>query len=150
MKYLLDTAAVSDYFRRVGATHERVQSQPPHALAISAITEHEIRFDLLDIPPAVYNRSANAPIAPDEIAKRRPKVAAKVRKLFRLLDDRLEEFRLRNDAHRAIAQLLIRLGNGKNRLPIDVQVPRFQHPAGQRIQKLAKAHLPQRIHARGH
>lgn len=52
MKYLLDTAAVSDYFRRVGATHERVQSQPPHALAISAITEHEIRFGLALKPGA--------------------------------------------------------------------------------------------------
>ena len=52
MKYLLDTAAVSDYFRRVGATHERVQSQPPHALGISAITEHEIRFGLALKPGA--------------------------------------------------------------------------------------------------
>lgn len=52
MKYLLDTAAVSDYFRRVGATHARVQAQPPHVLAISAVTEHEIRFGLALKPGA--------------------------------------------------------------------------------------------------
>ena len=52
MRYLLDTAAVSDYFRRVGATHDRVQAQPPHALAISTITEHEIRFGLALKPGA--------------------------------------------------------------------------------------------------
>lgn len=52
MSYLLDTSAVSDYFKRVGATYERVQAQPPHRLAVSAITEHELKFGLLLNPGA--------------------------------------------------------------------------------------------------
>ena len=52
MNYLLDTCAVSDYFKRVGATHARFQAQPPHQLAISTITEHEMRFGLALKPGA--------------------------------------------------------------------------------------------------
>lgn len=46
MNFLLDTCAVSDYFKRVGATHARFQAHPPYQLAISTITEHEMRFGL--------------------------------------------------------------------------------------------------------
>jgi tRNA(fMet)-specific endonuclease VapC len=46
VKYLLDTCVVSDYFRRVGKVHERVHAHPPYELALSAVTEHEIRFGL--------------------------------------------------------------------------------------------------------
>lgn len=52
MSFLLDTCAVSDYFQRVGATYERFQAQPPHRLAISTITEHELRFGLALKPGA--------------------------------------------------------------------------------------------------
>jgi tRNA(fMet)-specific endonuclease VapC len=52
MTYLLDTSAVSDYFRHVGATYERVQAQPPHRLALSAVSEHEILYGLALKPGA--------------------------------------------------------------------------------------------------
>lgn len=52
MTYLLDTSSVSDYFKRVGATYERFQAHPPHALRISTITEHEMRFGLALKPGA--------------------------------------------------------------------------------------------------
>lgn len=52
MSFLLDTCSVSDYFKRVGATYERFQAQPPHRLAISTITEHELRFGLALKPGA--------------------------------------------------------------------------------------------------
>ena len=45
-------SAVSDYFKRVGATYERVQAQPPHRLALSTVTEHELQFGLLLNPGA--------------------------------------------------------------------------------------------------
>ena len=50
MKYLLDTCAVSDYFRRVGKVAETMHATPPHELAISTITEHEIRYGLARQP----------------------------------------------------------------------------------------------------
>mgnify|MGYP003530361732 CR=1 FL=1 len=52
MSYLLDTSAVSDYFRRIGATYDRFQAHPPHVLAISTLTEHELRFGLALKPGA--------------------------------------------------------------------------------------------------
>jgi tRNA(fMet)-specific endonuclease VapC len=52
MKYLLDTCAVSDYFRRVGSVAERMHALAPHELAISTITEHEIRYGLARQPRA--------------------------------------------------------------------------------------------------
>ena len=50
MKYLLDTCTVSDYFRRVGRVAERMHAAPPHELALSTITEHEIRYGLAHQP----------------------------------------------------------------------------------------------------
>lgn len=50
MRYLLDTCAVSDYFRRTGRVAERMHAAPPHELAISTITEHEIRYGLARQP----------------------------------------------------------------------------------------------------
>jgi tRNA(fMet)-specific endonuclease VapC len=52
VSYLLDTSAVSDYFKRVGKTYERLQAQPPYLLAISTITEHEMRFGVALRPSA--------------------------------------------------------------------------------------------------
>ena len=52
MSWLLDTSAVSDYFRRIGSTFERVQAHAPHELALSAITEHEMLFGLALNPQA--------------------------------------------------------------------------------------------------
>jgi len=46
VRYLLDTCVISDYFRRVGAVHERLHAEPPYQLGLSAITEHEVRFGL--------------------------------------------------------------------------------------------------------
>jgi tRNA(fMet)-specific endonuclease VapC len=50
MKYLLDTCAVSDYFRRTGGVAACMHAMPPHELAISSITEHEIRYGLARQP----------------------------------------------------------------------------------------------------
>ena len=52
MKYLLDTCTVSDYFRRTGKVAERMQATPPHELAVSTITEHEMRYGLARQPRA--------------------------------------------------------------------------------------------------
>jgi tRNA(fMet)-specific endonuclease VapC len=52
VKYLLDTCTVSDYFRRVGAVADAMHALPPHQLAISTLTEHEIRFGLARQPRA--------------------------------------------------------------------------------------------------
>lgn len=46
MRYLLDTCVISDYFRRTGRVHERMHAQAPYLLAVSTITEHEVRFGL--------------------------------------------------------------------------------------------------------
>lgn len=52
MKYLLDTCAVSDYFRRRGGVAAAAHARPPHELAVSAITVHEIHFGVLRQPRA--------------------------------------------------------------------------------------------------
>lgn len=46
MRYLLDTCMVSDYFRRVGRVADRMHAVPPHELAVSTVTEHEVWFGL--------------------------------------------------------------------------------------------------------
>ncbi len=46
MKYLLDTCVVSDYFRRTGNVAAMMHARPPHDLAISSVTEYEMRFGL--------------------------------------------------------------------------------------------------------
>ena len=67
MSFLLDTCSVSDYFKRVGMTYERFQAHPPHRLAITTITEHELRFGLALKPGAT-------------------RLAASVRSLLQLID----------------------------------------------------------------
>lgn len=52
MKYLLDTCTVSDYFRRRGGVVSTAHAHPPHELAVSAITAHEIHFGVLRQPRA--------------------------------------------------------------------------------------------------
>jgi tRNA(fMet)-specific endonuclease VapC len=47
VKYLLDTSTVSDYFRRVGNVVAAMHAVPPHQLAVSAITEHEMRYSVV-------------------------------------------------------------------------------------------------------
>jgi len=44
VKYLLDTCTVSDYFRRRGAVAARLHALPPYELAVSSLTEHEMRY----------------------------------------------------------------------------------------------------------
>lgn len=58
MRWLLDTCTVSDYFRRRGQVAERMHAVAPHELAVSAITEHEIRYGLARQPrlPASLGR----------------------------------------------------------------------------------------------
>jgi tRNA(fMet)-specific endonuclease VapC len=49
---------MSDYFRRSGRVAERMHAVPPHELAVSAITEHEMRYGLarLRSPGALAQR----------------------------------------------------------------------------------------------
>lgn len=46
MKYVLDTCVLSDYVRRVGRVAEKMHAQPPHDLALTVITEHEMLYGL--------------------------------------------------------------------------------------------------------
>ena len=41
---------MSDYFRRIGQVAATMHAMPPHDLAISSITEHELRFGLARQP----------------------------------------------------------------------------------------------------
>ncbi|MEW5741149.1 MAG: PIN domain-containing protein [Myxococcota bacterium] len=50
MKWLLDTCTVSDYFRRRGAVAAALHAVAPHELAISTVTEFEMRFGLARQP----------------------------------------------------------------------------------------------------
>ena len=68
MSYLLDTSAVSDYFKQVGATYERFQARPPYALASSPLTEPKMR--------AVRARAERLPPGRRGAAVRRPDAAA--------------------------------------------------------------------------
>lgn len=53
----MDTCTVSDYFRRAGRVAEAMHAVPPYLLAVSAITEHEMRHCLALKPQATALRA---------------------------------------------------------------------------------------------
>ena len=53
MRYLLDTCVISDFVKGIGKTAERLRSEPPHAIAVSAITAMELQYGLLLKPAKV-------------------------------------------------------------------------------------------------
>lgn len=56
MRYLLDTCTVSDYFKRLPRVVGSMHAVAPHDLAVTAITEHEVRYGLALQPRATTLR----------------------------------------------------------------------------------------------
>jgi hypothetical protein len=68
----------------------------------------------------------------------------------RLLDQLLEEGRLRDDAHGALAEFLDGLGDNEHLLAVDPAVPRLHPAARYGLENSPEPHLEQGIDSSGH